>query len=443
MDAPSQRSSVSKNDILIAIAFFVLAAVASWWSAGLLDPVILNPETDDAWFEADISRVFSNMTSRSGNHYRVRVHPLFSLATYPPVTALRQLCDLEPAPAVRLFLALVAGFWGGVCFVFLRLMECRRLDAVLFTLLALVSAAAVFWFVVPETYALGSLSVLVALCVVTVSQRRALSEWWYVAISAFTLCFTITNWMAGLLATFANCTWRRTVQISANAFCIVAILWGVQKLLMPSASFFIGHVDKAKHILTPESGGPLHVTKAFFFHTMVMPAIAELQRPDRPPLPNMTVQLSAPGSASLWGAIAIGLWSALLLLGLWGLFSAGEHKKVRIVVAGLLLGQLGLHIFYGEETFLFALHFLPLLIALAALSTRTPARPIALCLACLLVLASAINNFSQFNQARRFFPNHGVSTRQVGLGRQVGRALPDDRIVFSGVARPTTVATSR
>ena len=70
-----------------------------------------------------------------------------------------------------------------------------------------------------------------------------------------------------------------------------------------------------------------------------------------------------------------------------------------------LVGQLTLHILYGGETFLHSLHFLPFLIVLAALSTLTRARLVALLLAGTLVLSAGVNNGLQFRQATEF--SHG------------------------------------
>src|SRR5207237_7945406 len=71
------------------------------------------------------------------------------------------------------------------------------------------------------------------------------------------------------------------------------------------------------------------------------------------------------------------------------------------IVFGLdLVSQLILHVVYGSETFLYSLHFAPLLVVLAALSTLTQARPLALVLASILIVSTGYNNGLQFNKAR-------------------------------------------
>ena len=401
------------RDILLVIAIAAVAGFASYQGARLINPVIFNPQADDVWFESDISRVFRNMTQQGSDHYRTKVHPLFSLIAFPPVYLLRTLLDIEAIMAVRIIIAAVACLWISVLFILLRLIGCHRFDATLFSVLAATSAAAMFGFVVTETYSFGSLSLLLALCLVAIAQYRHLSQLWYMVISALTLSITTTNWMAGILATIANHPWKRSLQITVNAFCLVVLLWSVQKFVFPSAEFFLGDREEEKYILKPESGGPLQVIKSFISHTMVMPSIKLVDNLKQPDWPTMLTQASLPGSASLWGNVAVVLWTALLGLGLWGLFSVKAHLKLRIVLGVTLLGQLALHLAYGSETFLYSLHFAPLLVVLAALSTLTRARPVALVLAGTLVLSAGVNNTLQLNKTKDFLQSQAPPRYQV------------------------------
>jgi hypothetical protein len=134
----------------------------------------------------------------------------------------------------------------------------------------------------------------------------------------------------------------------------------------------------------------------------------------------MTTQASIPGSGSLWGTIAVVLWTALLGLGLWGLFSVKQHPKLRLVLGLTLLGQLLLHTLYGSETFLYALHLAPLLVMLAAFSLLTRARPLALVLAAMLVLTAGVNNSLQFQKATDLLEKQAPPRYQV-LGQMQQR----------------------
>ena len=78
-----------------------------------------------------------------------------------------------------------------------------------------------------------------------------------------------------------------------------------------------------------------------------------------------------------------------------------------------LLGQLGLHLLYGEETFLYALHFAPLLVVFAACSTLTRMRLVGLVLAGALVISAGVNNAMQFRTATAVLASQGPPRHQV------------------------------
>ncbi len=67
---------------------------------------------------------------------------------------------------------------------------------------------------------------------------------------------------------------------------------------------------------------------------------------------------------------------------------------------------MALHLLYGEETFLYALHYLPLLIASAALAALGRFRRIALILALIVLCVGGLNNLMKFRQAREIMMHH-------------------------------------
>src|SRR3989338_3256281 len=109
---------------------------------------------------------------------------------------------------------------------------------------------------------------------------------------------------------------------------------------------------------------------------MVMPKIIDAS-PDPIQL-RMVTQRSRAGGGTRWGGIGVWIWAALLALGAWGLWTAQRLRNLRLVLAVSVLGQMGLHLLYGEETFLFSLHWLPLRVIVAAFGTLTKHRRIAL-----------------------------------------------------------------
>lgn len=77
----------------------------------------------------------------------------------------------------------------------------------------------------------------------------------------------------------------------------------------------------------------------------------------------------------------------------------GAPKKARAALGVLILGQLGLHLLFGDETFLYSLHWLPLLVVLAALPTLTRARIWARGCALALIVCAGVNNSAQLSLA--------------------------------------------
>jgi hypothetical protein len=224
---------------------------------------------------------------------------------------------------------------------------------------------------------------------------------------------TTTNWMVGILTTVTHHNWKRALQIIVNGFCIVVLLWAIQKYLFPSAFFFLGDREEEQYITTAVSfESILQVFQSFFYHSMVMPAIQEVYYP-KESWPWMLTQNSLAGSAGKMGVIAVLIWTGLLGLGFWALFYLDKYLKLRIVLGLTILGQLVLHSLYGPETFLYSLHFVPLLVILTALSTLTPARPLALLLAGGLILTAGYNNGIQFNKAFDFVERYRSQSSQV------------------------------
>jgi hypothetical protein len=431
---PSQVSPVSLSwrlaDTLIVIVLVALSFFGALKAAEQINSrVLVSMNTDDAWFDGDIVQYYRMVSTLDGGYIRrTSKHPLFPLLAYPPVKAVR-LLGIDRVTSVRVVIALVGAACIALLYYLLRLLGCRRFDATLFSLVSAVSASSMFWFVVPETYPFGSLSILLALTLVALGDFRSIAPVWYVIVSALTLSFTITNWLVGLLTTFVRFHLRKVVVISVAAFCLVLLLWGVQKVIFPGAEFLFlfptAENREAEFVLLSErAGGPRKIVNTIVFHSMVMPAIEETEHPDPNKGALMSVQLSAPGSAGFLGKVAVGMWLALLVSGLWGFLVLGRQHRFRIVLTLTFFGGLAIHLFYGVETFLYTLHFIPLLVIIAALGTLTALRPVVLILAGALVVSAGINNASQFNRATEFVALH-IGTEHQNV-REAMERRPDD-----------------
>lgn len=413
---PTRPIPLARLDGILASLLAGSAAGAIWIASGLLDPVLYDIDGWDVWFQSDIPRVVESITERSTTGARTHVHPIFPITGYAGVTLLRKLLGLDMLAAVRLLFALTGGLWLGLFYGLLRLICPGRIDALLFALIAGTSASALFGFVIPDTFSLGSLTIVFALGLSALAESRPVSLGWYIMASAATLGITVTNWMAGLAATFGHLRWKQALSVTLAAFGLVIGVWAVQKGLFPATEFFIGTSHESRFVLAPETGGIWPVLRAFFLHVAVMPAIQPVTLfvwRLNAQWPQMSVQAAEAGSGSPWGGLTLVCWLAVLGLGVATLIRHGPWRGFRFVLAGTLAGQVALHLLFGEETFLYSLHFLPPLVMTAALATTTPYRLPVLVLAALLLVGMASNNVVQFQVARDFFPKYSPPRHQV------------------------------
>ena len=390
-----------------ALAIFFLAAVvviiAFNGQQRMPDWLVSDGTYYDVWFDGDCPRVVQQAVNRlSDPRDRTIMHPLYSLMAFPLTGLLSAALVIKPLTALRLAISLAAGLWTGLLFLLFRLIGCRRFDAVLFTVLGAVSASAMFWFSVPESWVFSSVTVLVPLLLLVVAERRTIPVRWYILMSAATLSMTLSNWMLGLFIAFEKFNWRRALWISLSAFGAVAMLCGVSALVFPT--YKIAFPEYAhEYIFQQESGGPLHVLISFFLHTLVMPMFQIVSGWDHPGVLRMTTQVMPAGSATLWGGVAVALWVALLGFGFLSAWAIKRHPALLRMMVAWLLWQISLHLIYGgQETFLYSLHWLPCLLAFAAYGSLTRLRRPVLVVTAALILCAGINNRWQFNNAVAF-----------------------------------------
>ena len=290
----------------------------------------------DIWFQSDLPRVFANMTDPDSNNLRATVHPLFSPIGLALVGLTRLLTGLSDVPAVRLVVAGTGAAWIVGLFLILRLCGVRRLDALLFGGLAAVSAAFIFWSVVPETYVFGAMSMLPAVFLVVLRRSGALSSWWYVGASALSLSITVTNWMAGIAAAFICLPWKRALRITIGAFAAVLLLSRLQGLVLSNVGAMLNWVYEVRYVLPSHGEGLWRVGLSFLFHTVVMPTILIGSHGVRPGFSLLT-QMAAPGSATWFGTLGVTLWVVLLGIGLVSLLALRTHARLRLMLGLMLL----------------------------------------------------------------------------------------------------------
>jgi len=386
-----------RNDVLLLACVVLLGVLAAAVGlAGILDDRLL-VRSMNAWFDADTPRVVANMLSRVSDQSRNYVHPLFPLATLPATKALLK-AGLPEVTAVYAVFCAYAGVWSGLVFVLLRAIGTARLDAIVFWCLMQASAAAVFWTSMPETWLVGSVSILATLLLAATATRLAQLESWMVIGGVMSIGITVTNFMVAVAAMASLLPARRAIAVGVKALCAFIMLWWLEAIAIKTLGVpFRSVAMETGFISQPDIGSVLERMRAFFLYSMLLPA----------PEPTvfywhagLSVQRSMLSSVGLAHGVGLAGWCLLLLLGLRGAVRARAGSSFPAILLLAIAGQLSLHLVFGDETFLYSLHFIPLLVLLSSYSTRTGPRPVILGLTVVLAAYSLQSNVSRRTAAQ-------------------------------------------
>jgi hypothetical protein len=367
-------------------------------------------KTKDIFFDAEAPRSFQMMGSRLAPvHWGTNLHPLMSLLMFTPAQALR-LAGLGELQALWGTMALLSGVWAGLLFALLVLWGCRLLDAAIFTVLGAVSASAMFWFSVVDVFAFGSVTILAAL-IFTIWPARASPVVRYSAAVAMSLSMTVTNVMVGLIATARRLPPKDWWTVGVNAWFVVTMLWGIQKVIFPTSDFFLppmgtwqgGRAFAWSWSYLPTFPRIWEAGRAQLFHAMIMPEVTLLSSSEIPPgflkvaSQIISVQNAGVGSSGALGSLATVAWVLLAMLG--GLTAAYARSGLGALCGLILAAQVLFHLVFGWETFLYTMHILPLLVVVVAGVTLTRLRTVGLALAVIVIVLGGINNWTQFQRA--------------------------------------------
>jgi hypothetical protein len=387
-------------DVLLC-AGLMLVGAAITWQLTTREP--FQGYKSEVWFDADMVRVYKGMTERwTGEHFRCSVHPLYAMTMVPVHYGLTRGLGVPQDVAVRLVFAGAAALWTGLLYLTLRLMRRTVFDSLLFTGIGLASAASLFWLNVLETYVFGSVTILACLASVAAYERGFISGRWVWVAAAVSLTMTTTNFMVGVFALLVLFGVRAGTQKAVNAFFVVAVLSAVQSLVFPDAGSFLSVGFERHFVSRHEAGSTVEKAQALVFHSVVAPGVP--QQIDRPNYHCLSYQRSPVGGAEPLGRAAAGVWAALLCAGLWGTLRARPMTAAVQVLLLTTAGQIALHLVYGIETFLYALHVAPLLILLAAGSMGLRGAVVFRALGVALLVLLVWNNWTAFEAAREAWP---------------------------------------
>lgn len=387
-------------DAALILTLFALGAGLSLYLSGLLPTALFHRESGVAnvWFQADAARVFENMTVRKSDHYRTAVHPLFTLLTNP-LSNLLSLFGVPRWTGVRMFLSTAAGLALALTFATARFAGLVRQDAVLVVGLLAVSSSFVFWSGVPETFVFGGASIVVPLMLAAYAIRNQAGQSLYVVAGAISMSVTITNMSAAIAAAIARLRLGAAFRAMSDALLVVLLLWTLQKLAYPSAGFFLGDREELRYTLMRESAPLIHRWGTMALHSFLMPTIEWASNTEATGnWPRLTIEHTGWQLGLTLSTLALLIWLSLLMLGLVALRRVQTLSGFRLALLGSLSFQLVLHAVYGDETFLYSLHWLPMLVLLVGCGMQMiQGWWLRLAIVVLIVLA-AWNNFGSYQE---------------------------------------------
>ncbi len=390
--------SSARVDAGLMIAAGALSAIFGLWLFYQLDFDVMCRSVD-TWLDSDPARAIAGLHSRHDMvHDRSNIHPLWGIgvATFFMTAHGLGLVNLETMSAS--YVALSAFAFAVAFLTALRLLRFSRIDSLLVYALFMSTSGAWLWFGIPELYILGGVSLLIPL--IWLSLPRGQHDQWTGPLqSLISLSITITNWAGGLLAALLALGVRRAMQTALIAFAAAGILAVLQyRFFLESGGFFNIWTERWADYGT--TGTFLDHTRAFFITTIAapMPDLLQIDSTYRMELGDRLSRLQfAPVTNSPSGIVALLLWTALIIRGLTEVRSGLIDPKAAVFVIGMVAFNFVLHAFYGVETFLYALHYLPFMVIIAGWSLlRDKGRLFIRAIAVAAIIAGTFHNYPLF-----------------------------------------------
>jgi uncharacterized protein DUF6080 len=356
-------------DLLPLVLLPTACCAFIWFVTSTWGDAIAARSLGGRWFQSDGWRVYDDMVVFGANHYRTSIRPLFSLISIPVITFITNGLSVRPIAAIWILNAFCMSVWAAGLYVLVRVIGASVLSAFLLAALAIVSASAMFWFVVPETYPLSTMFLMLLLLVAAIEVRRPVDNRIWMVAGSLVACTLGSNILAVFALSFFMKARKDALRISVVAAAMFLAALVAQRVILPHpAPVRLPKVSsEANFFLHPDRGGSDCIAAA----ELVSPIVAPSSTPigvTEPSGRRLTVQCMHDDSGVGPYLVAAGLWVGLLL---WGLATLFRHEGRRLRnfcfgVGGALAANCALHSVYGEETFLYALHFSPYLLILAS-----------------------------------------------------------------------------
>jgi hypothetical protein len=370
-------SFVNENlaGILLALAFFSLY---------LLTASMLNHprfDVDDVFFDADVFNWRLRFTTDNwGDYYWRSVHPFVLLLLKPPIDLAAMFLKGD-----KLFGAYIIVALGGAASVFLawrlvlKITEEPPYALLIASLLGLSASHLIFGSLI-ETYIFLAASLL--LFYVFLAEDRPFP--FLVMASLGTIGITHSNFAQNVIAFFTvKPNIKLIIRYIATVLVFLVLLTLLNNLLYPESQpfFFIPSTLQAEgQNLFPLNTLRIQaLTRAFLFHNVVAPTPI-LYTGD---IPFVQFRFFKPEINSLskyetpLQNFTARLWMGLLVLAVLTYFinfKKNNHKPISLALLACILMNVGLHLRYGKELFLYSPNWTYALILLAGLGWQGIAR---------------------------------------------------------------------
>lgn len=312
----------------------------------------------NVWFQSDSRRYFRAIDDRKFDHSRSNVHPAFSSIGYLAVKPFTMV-GLEKEAVVKIFYSFLGGLWVLMIFHISRKVL-DVLDSTLLCFFCFSTATFQFSHFLIETFLLGSISLLVAFNLGFSKSKASINLKKYKGVLVIFIsgCITITNSMLGLIILKNNLSLKEILRTLLLSSCIFLLLSLFQNLIFNESLFIFNLLGEREWVLHDMSGSFFDKLLVFFSYSISLPKTLFLDNPQEKFFPMISVQkLGFAGLLNFSGLVSF-FFLSLVTISFFKACRLKEDKFIRTIL--IFLGfQLGLHLLYGDETFLYSFHWIP------------------------------------------------------------------------------------
>lgn len=379
----------------------------------------------DKLFQSDVPRVVSDFTAPDEEHDRTTTHPLYVLFFNPAGVMLAKITGSNVFAVL-----FITSLFGGTCVtmaqLFFEKMGLNSFVSLLWALMLGVSSTHVLFSSIPEAFIISA-SGIILLFLLAVTRPGSLYH--FVPAGIFTLGITITNFFQSVIIFFCSLYYKNFPRRTTRLIIFIALtllissgLSMLQRSLYPRSEVFFTPSTcsselRIQKIYTVKFNTfrdvflrTVKLSEYFFlynfiaprpyvvpFKTHLTPSIIP-QIKARPGsfwtrIPAITFKASSIAHFYLPGFFAAILW--LILIGV-SFYSALRQSLCRTPIILALMGCASfnflLHLFYGDDLFLYSAHWTFLILAFLAVTLKQYAENRIFILTLIIILCMNVAN---------------------------------------------------